>query len=240
MRTGFRIVVLLAIFGASVAVGLGSADVWDLSATQATVAVVVLALTALAQGVYDLVTGMGEEHRLRFERWVAETLKGTLVQVVQASGLDWKDVGINAFLVRRTPRWFGTPVLHRVGRERIRNTPPPSNVVWTKGKGVIGRCWATATDQGVNLAALFGPDPVLTESDWLARPEADRIGMSFSDYEKTKNHGAVVATPILDREGEVIGVVSADAPGDAFDRLWNDNVREALGATATTLRNLLE
>jgi hypothetical protein len=240
VRAAVRIVVLVVIFGASIVVGLASADVWQLTTGQSAAAVVVLALAALVQGLYDLVTGLSAEQRLRYERWVSETLKGTLVQVVQASGLDWKDVGINAFLVRRRPRWFGTPLLERVGRERIRNTPPPSNVVWTKGKGVIGRCWATATDQGVNLTALFGPADGLTEAEWLARSEEDRLGMTYADYQKTRYHGVVVATPILDRDAEVIGVVSADAPGDAFARLSNDEVREALGATATTLRNLLE
>ncbi len=208
----------MTIFVASVVVGLGSAEVWELTASQASAAVVVLAAAALAQGLHDLLAGLRDEQRLRFDRWVAETLKGTLVQVVQASRLDWKDVGINAFLVRRRPRWVGPVALRRVGRERIRNTPPPTNIVWTMGKGVIGRCWATATDQGVNLAALFGPASDLTERDWLARSEEDRLGMTYADYQKTRNHGAVLATPILDRDGDVIGVVSADGPDDAGRR----------------------
>jgi hypothetical protein len=184
--------------------------------------------------------GALRERRLQDTRRISETLRGLLVQVVQASNLDWTAIGINAFLVRRRYRWVGARVLDRVGRERIRSTPAPSRVLWSRGKGVIGRCWESGQDLGFDLREHFAEISDLTADQWADLPHEQRLGLSHDEYLRTRQHGLVVATPVLDRSGKVIGVISADAPSGARDRLWNEQVREVLGSGAVALRNLIE
>lgn len=127
-----------------------------------------------------------------------------------------------------------------MGRERIQSSPPPSNVDWTFGKGVIGRCWQLGTDLGVDLRDHVADVAARSPEEWEQLTDEERLGLTYDDFQRTRQHGVVVATPVLDRSGTVIGVISADTLEGPLDRLWNDRVREALGAAAVTVRNLLE
>lgn len=240
MRVVARVLPLVAAAFASTSIALHEADIWHLTRRERVVAVMVLAGVGLAESLARVIGGVVRERHLRQARWFSETLRALLVQVVQASGLDWTAVGVNAFLVRRRFRWFGDEVLQRVGRERIRSTPPPSNVRWTAGKGVIGRCWALGTDLGVDLRHHFRDVEGSSAEEWARLGDEERLGLTYEDFQRTRQHGVVVATPVLDRFDTVIGVISADALHGPLDRLWNDQVREALGAAAVTIRNLLE
>jgi hypothetical protein len=199
-------------------------------------------LMATVVPVVDLTVGSLEDRsaagNAEFERKVNETLRIALVQIVDDSQLDWKAVGVNAFLVTRLP-WKRERVLARVGQQRIASAPPPSNVKWTKGKGVIGQVWEQNTDIWVDLTSAFSAFSDYSAAEWEALPEDERFGLSFAEYTNTKQHGAVVATPIQDRSGAVIGVVSADAPDGSYDQLSIPQVREALGSAAITVRNLV-
>lgn len=219
---------------------LHGADIWHLTRKERFAAVIVLAVVGLAESLARVIGGVVRERQLREARWLSETLRALLVQVVQASQLDWTDVGVNAFLVRRRYRWVGGQALKRIGRERIRSAPPPSSVVWTVGKGVIGRCWELGTDLGVDLRDHFAGVEANTPEEWTKLTDEERLGLTYEDFQRTRQYGVVVATPVLDRAGSVLGVVSADSLTGPRDRLWNDQVREALGAAAVTIRNLLE
>ena len=240
MRLIVRVLPLLAASVASTAMALHGADVWHITRRERVAAVVVLALVGLAESLARVIGGVVRERQLREARWFSETLRALLVQVVEASGLDWTAVGVNAFVVRRRYRWLGGEILQRVGRERIRSTPPPSNVLWTFGKGVIGRCWELGTDLGIDLRDHFADVEGHSAEEWAQLTDEERLGLTYDDFQRTRQHGVVVATPVLDRFDSVIGVISADALDGPLDRLWNDRVREVLGAAAITLRNLLE
>lgn len=240
MRLIFRALPLLAASFASSSMALYGADVWHLTRTERIAAVIVLAVVGLGESLARVIGGKIRERQLKEHRWVSETLRALLVQVVQASQLDWTEVGVNAFLVRRQYHWVGRRVLERVARERIRSAPPPSHVVWTSGKGVIGRCWELGSDLGVDLRDHFADVEGATKEEWALLTDEQRLRMTYDDFQRTRQHGVVVATPMLDRAGRVIGVVSADSLVGPLDQLWNDRVREALGAAAMTIRNLLE
>jgi hypothetical protein len=240
VRVVLRAVPLIAASLASTSMALYGADIWNLTRKERVGAVIVLAVVGLAESLARVVGGIVRERQLQEARWFSETLRALLVQVVQASQLDWTVVGVNAFLTRRRYRWVGDQVLRRVGRERIRSAPPPSSVVWTLGKGVIGRCWELGTDLGVDLRDHFAGVEANTAEVWAQLTDEERLGLTYEDFQQTRQYGVVVATPVLDRAGTVIGVVSADSLEGPRDRLWNDQVREALGAAAITIRNLLE
>lgn len=225
----------MAATAATALVTLDAASVLELGDGQLVALVVLLAAVGLGEGLERIVGRRHRHSRLQQSRRVSETLKGLLVEVVDKSGVDWTSLGVHAFLVERRYRWFGPEQLRRIGRERIRSTPPPSRITWTKGKGVIGHCWELGQDVGMRLHPAH-----YDRARWEALPEDERMGLSYADYERTRQHRVVIATPILDREDRVIGIVSIDSVEPDFDRLWQDPIRDAMGSAATTLRNLYE
>jgi hypothetical protein len=240
VRVVIRTLPLVATFVASMSMGLYAADIWNLTRSERVAAVITLAVVGLGESLRTVIGGFVRERQLSQARWISETLRALLVQVVKASQLDWTDVGVNAFLVRRQYRWIGRKVLKRVGRERIKSVPPPSSVVWTRGKGVIGACWEHGIDVGIDLNEYFASVEESTAEEWSALSDEERLRMTYEEFQRTRHYGVVVATPVLDRAGRVIGVVSADSLDGPPDRLGNSEVREALGAAAVAIRNLLE
>lgn len=255
VRLFLRLLPLLISVIATALVALHSADVLALSRPQVVGATALLATVGLVEGLQRVIGGVVRERQLTRARHFSETLRALLVNLVDASQVDWTSIGVNALLVRRRYRWFGRESLHRVGRERVRSTPRHSNVVWTKGKGVIGRCWERGQDYGLDLRAIYAEvaglteeewsnlrsdQPGITEAEWANLPAEKTFGLSYHDFLRTRHHRVVVATPILDRSGVVIGVVSADSRDAGLDELFTDEVRGALGSAAETIRNLLE
>lgn len=204
------------------------------------VATVVVVSAPSADGYLYLRARRLDEERRLLARQVSETLRIALVQIIDLTGLDWKAVGLNAFLIERPWGWRAEPYLRRIGRERISIHPLPSEVRWTKGKGVIGRCWELNSDVGVDLAKHFAPYRALTEDEWDALTTDERFGLSYLEFKRTEHLGPVVATPIQEPDGTIIGVVSVDGPPGTYTRLSSEPVREAIGAAATTVRNLYE
>jgi hypothetical protein len=234
---------------------LHSADTLELSRGQLVGVVLVLAVVTLIEGLERLIGSVVRERHLKQARQFSETLRALLVQLVDKTQVDWKSISVSAFLVRRRYRWFGREELNRVGRERIRSIPRASNVSWTRGKGVIGQCWANQRDFGLDLRAVYAevagmtedewsnlPDenPGITEQQWSNLPDDIRYGLSYHDFLRTRHHNVVVATPILNRSDRVIGVVTVDSRDAPFERLASRKSRETLGSAAEVIRNLLE
>ena len=255
MRLIFRLVPLFAGVLAGVVIALHSTDVVAFDRGQLIAVIIVLALVSFVEGVERVVGGLVIADRLKQGRQFSETLRALLVELVDKTQVDWKSISVSAFLVERRWRWFGPEQLRRVGRERIRSTPRTSKVVWTRGKGVIGQCWDSHRDFGLDLRAIYAkaagmtaeewsnlPDHStgLTEEEWSNLPHDQRYGLTYDDFVRTRHHSVVVATPILDRSDNVIGVVSVDSRDAPFDRLASPKSRETLGGAAEVFRNLLE
>lgn len=214
--------------GATVVVALAGAGVphgfWDNRMPLFGIAVAVLALS----GIKPAITRALGERSAQRERDIVDALKAAYVQIVEGTELDWKEIGLHAFVVRRSwPRvWREHQV--RVGRWRLKSTPAvASGVRWTLGKGLIGRCWELKKNVGANVTAEWGTTE-LTEAEWEALDPSLRYGLSHEEYQRVRDYGAIVATPILNDDGRYLGCISADAPGDTYDQLWADSVMEAL------------
>lgn len=235
-----RLLPVVVAAAATAAVTLHSLDLWDLTDGQVTAAVVALAAISIGESVLRLVAGVTARERLEQERRDNEALRGLLVRVVRASAADWTEVGVNAFLIRRRHRWFGRRRLERVGRERIRNAPASSDVEWTFGKGVIGRCWRYGVPMAVDLRDHFAGFEGCTREMWKGLTDDETLGMTYDDFHKTRQHAVVAATPIRDRTDRIIGVLSVDIAVGPLHAVVTPEVLEALAATAVTLRNLRE
>ena len=203
---------------------LPSKPFWARNAALFVVAALVLGVAAFS----DVVASVRRERGLALELEVLDVLKAAHIRIIEATGLDWKEVGLHAFLVGRTLRRPWEPVLVRVARWRLRSTPPSTGIRWTPGKGVIGACWEQRADVAANLTEAWGDDPDgMTEAEWSQLPHELRYGLSYDEYNRVRSYGAIVASPIL-LDGAFEGCVSADAPGDSFEALRTDAVREIL------------
>ena len=213
--------IVVALFGAKIPTGFWGDRRWWF-----VVAVVVLAVSSAR----TLLRNFIGQRSLAEERRVQNALKTAYVQIVELSGIDYRDVGLHAFLVRRHRLRPWRQRLVRVGRWRLKSTPPLTGIEWAQGKGLIGRCWELRQNVGANLAEEWGLEE-LSEAEWESLEDALRYGFSYDEYLRVQAYGAVVAVPILDDVGRFLGCVSADAPGETYDLIWTEEVLGALHDT---------
>jgi hypothetical protein len=198
-------------------------------------------LTAVVPGLQAAVVENGERRRRkRSERadQVRELLGAGLAKLVEDTGIDWKRAGLNAFLVQGVFR------KRQVRLARVKLTPYPqsSGVRWTRGKGVIGRCWATHRFAVHDLREEFGPYGEVNRDTWEALPPGVRLGLSFDEFQRTRDlYGVVAAVPILDpkESGTYLGCVSLDTPRDCAEVIDRKKVEEDLGGVAFTIGLLI-
>ena len=198
-------------------------------------------LTAVVPGLQAAVVEYGErKRRKRSERGesVRELLGGGLAKLVEDTGIDWKRAGLNAFLVEGVFR------KRQVRLARVKLTPYPqaSGVRWTKGKGVIGRCWATHRFVMHDLREAFSPFYEADRATWAALSSEVRFGLSFDEFQRTRDlYGVVAAVAILDpkKPGKYLGCVSLDTPRDSAEGIDRKRVEEDLGAVAVTIGLLI-
>lgn len=167
---------------------------------------------------------------LRMLPWAAHDLTDGEVPV--------RPLGASAWLIVLTLRGQR---LHRIARERINQTPGPSKIRWTKGKGVIGSCWKTGKDACYHAEAfdtLHGGD---TRTDWDELDHDTRMGLAFDEYVQVRGkYGTVIAVPLTDRRRDkIIGVVALDAPRGWHEWLKQPKVTQAVADAAGTVANLV-
>jgi hypothetical protein len=168
-----------------------------------------------------------------------QVLKGTLVQVQRLTGLNWTEIGLHLFLVEK--KWSVGEYQRHIVRVKMSEYPPTTGIVWTKGKGVIGRCWDNKTFEAHDVRLAYAPYMGFTATEWANLSKDERFGLSFDEFTRTKEFfGAILAAPILEDMGSLyVGCVSLDAPGDSFAKLNTVQVKELLQLAATTIGALV-
>ena len=153
--------------------------------------------------------------RLELENSVQVALASALVLLVN-KGADWEKTGVQAFVLKR--RWSGWRVRQehvRLAKVRIAYVRA-SGIRWTRGKGAIGRCWATNSPQYIDVDCHFAQYAGYDTYRWSTLSEDERIGLSFEDFQQLEGkYGTVAAMPITTHDGRYIGCVTADAPPGA-------------------------
>lgn len=116
------------------------------------------------------------------------------------------------------------PELHRLASFKVHQRGT-SSVRWTKGKGIVGRCWERQCDQWADLSMH---QSAWAEGEWDALSEEDGLGMTAEEFERSAAYWAIYATPLKDKNDEIIGVVSVDSSqAGSYDDLYaatNGNV----------------
>lgn len=219
---------------ATLYLGLVHENVWKATEAEKVAAFVVVAavaiLSALARPIRVFVTGRQEVQR----RKVETTLRGLLFAVHKLTDreVDLEPLGASAWFV--AGRWWWQR-LHREARERFKDTPGPSEIKWTKGKGVIGQCWDQRTPQVHNALQWFRSHQNKTPAEWEQLPPEQRLGLSHREFQEIgPKYGTVIAVPMY-RDDAVVGVITLDAPSGCHRKLLSRQ-QEIIGALATSAR----
>jgi hypothetical protein len=226
---------------AAIMVGLArvkwpSDDFWSSKDQWVVLAIVVSgAIPLLQSGIAEL----GEKRRrtsLEREDNVRSLLVPSLVFIVRNCQAPWDLTGVQAYLVTG---WLWRKRQVRVAKVRLVSSPE-SGVRWTKGKGLIGVCWETRTNQIVDLAQPpFSELAGKTKEEWLLIDERTRYGLSFADFQALgSKYGIVAAVPIMSNSGKYIGCVTMDLP-PGVGITDADKALESLATTAELVRRLL-
>lgn len=158
-------------------------------------------------------------------------------------GLEPAEIGLSAFVVRRSPRLFFRKQLRRVGRLRLAALPKASpRIRWTKGKGIVGQVWKQERwDVVETVDGIWDEDVNITWWQWWwpPWPRARRMGLRYRDFQalRGKYKGALVV-PLIGDNQEVKGVVALDltkAGSTAVDCLYEPKVLRAMERAAVHL-----
>ncbi|BBH70681.1 hypothetical protein ACTI_73660 [Actinoplanes sp. OR16] len=153
-----------------------------------------------------------------FETEIEAATAATLMRVVRHLKLDVDQVGVHVFLASGTfvrGRWlFARLVL--VGRLRIGAKPRMHRPRWSPGKGVVGRAWQNHTYVAEDWETVRERGESLGREAWSRLPEAERYGMSWTEFQASSGYRLIAARPVFDlvRQDHVIGCVAIDAQCD--------------------------
>lgn len=215
-------------------VGIWSLPRWLLIVMVATVAVV--ATAASLRSAYWEVKGPRDQ---RLKSDVGALLRGAAREIAAARELDRDSVGVSAFEVRR--RWIFWQRLERVYRERGHSNPPPSGIDWTKGKGVIGLCWAQNKCVFRDLKGIANKHADCTNEQFQLLENDIKMGLSYDEFVTIiGKYSSVIAFPITD-DGNFIGCIAVDLPLSEGTKtsLNHSRVREIAGITAASVGKIL-
>jgi len=234
--------VVVAGAAAVTAVGLGlhQAQVVALSPTTRTGLVAIAAVLAF---VSSAVAAVGDWRRQRAEARrddVGFALRVAGFAIQDLTGIDIRELGLAAYVLRRSPLPPRREILARVHRERAARRPAASGIVWRPGMGVIGECVRSQEAVGQDVGADQAPYAEIDRARWAGVPDHVKAGLTFEEFSLVvgKYH-VVVAVPIIDERGaraRAVGCVALDGPEGSYPALWTPDVRDALISAATTLR----
>ena len=181
----------------------------------------------LAEAVRDRVVQRALARRYRVETM----LRAAFVRIVDQGTIDFRQLGVGAYLVGREHWYSLRQVMVPVGRVRLTATPAFAAVRWTRGKGVIGVCWQRGMFAAADLTGLgaFALDALPAE--WSALDAQARLGLTLQEARRTSMYKVVAAMPIV-VDGRVQGCVAADGPQGTFAALTSERVKVLLAETA--------
>jgi hypothetical protein len=192
---------------------LPSEGFWSERGWLAMSAVLAVAFIPSAQAVLLQVWEQRRNREMERTR-VLEELLSPLLTLAEQWGTNYKHVGGQVFVVKRD--WLLRETHVRVAQARLSRKPAPA-VRWTKGKGVIGKCWETSTFQSADLLSTFDGHEKCDAEAWGKLSQEQTFRLDFQDFKNTiAIYGYVAAYPITDRRGDnkYLGCVSFDVRCD--------------------------
>jgi hypothetical protein len=150
------------------------------------------------------------------------------------------DLGVAVWKTAKPDAPVGSP-LFCVHRKRARHRHFSSGIDWTVGKGVVGLCVEGREPLSVDLNDEWSGYRLCTRSSWVQLDEEIRQRLTFDEFKKLqgsslsliKNHFLfVLAVPVFEKKGQIIGCVAVDAPTDGAPVITSAHVVNAVNAIA--------
>jgi hypothetical protein len=123
----------------------------------------------------------------------AKLARGVVRVVEKNTTLRHHELGVNIWVLQ------GPPGFRRLERRAmsLAEERPQTPILWTKGKGAIGRCWARNESTFADLEGLRGQ--FRTPGAWCAQPRDERFRFSWAEFQDTRRYTAILAVPLLPR-----------------------------------------
>lgn len=178
-------------------------------------------------------------------REVADEVLGEALATIIEHGIPnmkSTDVGMSAFVVRFTVRMRYE--LIRVSRLRLGGPPPSPQVRWTKGKGIIGRCWEKPHEPTImETETVWGDLHGCSRQTWNSLPGRTRLRLSYRDFKAMGDkYVGGMAVPIRGNNQAVLGVVAFDIAkkGETgWEPMLDQRVVDGLEAAAEELGKMV-
>ena len=201
---------------------------------------IIIGLGGVADGVYRTLSEATGNTSFDRRLLVEDNLKALLVSLAEETTIPWTEIGLTAFVVRWTLRHPFRRVQIRVARLRMKSTPRPTAILWTKKKGVLGRCWRNLQDEDVDHQAKHGSYRNYTRDQWEALGQDVREHLSFDDFLAIRDFGYILASPIFDRKSRYRGCLCIQvAPGFQSQLAAGSASRDLLHLSAYTIAAVL-
>jgi hypothetical protein len=206
---------------AGVAVGtvnvLADRDLLDLSDTKQVVIIVGLAAVTAVDNTRLAVRRAREPAHEQVRVRVQKALVGVLIAISEDKNVRMTHLGSSIFVERRVGLLQRKQLVRRF-RFRVTDHPQASDVTWAKGKGVVGTCWETGQPKHRYRRPVADKwaGKQLADGEWKKLPKETQSGFTREEFvSMVGKYAEVLAVPIKDDTGELVGIVSIDLTVDA-------------------------
>ncbi len=199
------------------------ANLWKLPAAGSFVSVAFVAAVAVVTSGRSVWWEYKGPRDLQLQEDVGEILRRTAREVADCcKDVDRADVGVTALVVR--PRRLFGKHLHVLRRERESAFPPASGITWTKGKGLVGTCWAEQRPVFKDLRYFANNHKDCSAAQFAGLTDDQKMGLDYGEFRTIiGKYSMVLVTPIMS-DGEFIGCLSIDLPMGIGTKRTLDNL----------------
>lgn len=235
--------VLQAIAGvaATAAVALDQASKIHLTKLELALALAITAYLAAGAPIGRAIRNFRFDRSASFSTEVQSALGGALLLLLKREGFDIATAGLSVFVIRWS--WWPYPRrrLERVARLRLAALPQGSNIKWTRGKGVIGRCWELNEPLRAPTAETYAGYLSCSRKQWRGLTRKERHRFRWREFRQiAPKYQGVVAIPIRGPKDQCVGVTSLDVKaGAAYDQISSDEAAEIVAEASRTIGGLL-
>jgi len=171
----------------------------------------------------------------RVELRIVAICKTTLVDVARLANIELTQLTVRVYVVRRSPYLLWDRVFKCVGSITLRIIPPQrSNVVWTRGTGIMGLCWENAELRGElkylagDTAGIAKAAQTMSETEWSGLSPLQRGGLNQAQAASLGHYGAILVYPMTDSDPKFRGCVVVEAPSAKLSELHREDVLDYL------------
>jgi hypothetical protein len=181
---------------------------------------VLLALAAAAALGFVVISTAyaGMLRRMTQTRHLDEVARGIIDLLVLETSLETSEVSVHVWAVRGP-----VGLRHLELRSLVMQMDRPlTPIVWSKGKGVVGRAWAAKTTVFADLAAIW--TAAATRDAFCKLSSEYRLRLNWLEFVATRHYRAVLANPLFRPTlggMRVVGCLSVESLVDGkADELW--------------------